>query len=56
VERVSAFGLVLDKREQQVIDHGGSDLSHGGVFRGAEERLEFEILLDPFEEGFDLPP
>ena len=38
VQRVPAFGLELDEREQQVIDHCGPDLRHDGVFRGAEER------------------
>ena len=37
VERMFAFRLEFDEREQQVVDHSGPDLSHDGVFRGAEE-------------------
>ena len=56
VERMTAFGLELDEGYEQTVDHGGPDLSCDRVLRGAEERLDSEILLDPFEEGFDLPP
>ena len=30
-------------------------MRHDGVFRSAEEAFDFEVLLDPFEEQFDLP-
>ena len=55
MERVSAFCLEFDEREQQVIDHGGPDLCHDSIFCGAEERFDSEILFNPFEEDFDLP-
>jgi len=42
-------------REQQIDTHGDPDLRHHGVLRGAEEGLYLEVLLDPFEEQFDLP-
>ena len=55
VERMAAFGLEPDERHEQEVDHGGPDLGQDGVFRGAEERLDFQVLLDPLEERFNLP-
>jgi hypothetical protein len=34
---------------------GGPDLRLDSIFRGAEERLDPQVLFDPFEEEFDLP-
>ena len=56
VERMAAFGLEPDERHEQEVDHGGPDLGHDGVFRGTEERFYPEILFDPLEERFNLPP
>ena len=47
--------LELDVGEQQEIGHGDPDLGEDGVFRGSEERFDFEMLFDPFEEEFHLP-
>ena len=41
--------------EQQEVDHRHPDLCHHGVFRRAEERLDLQVLLDPPEEGLDVP-
>jgi hypothetical protein len=30
-------------------------LRHDGILTGAQKRLDFEILFDPFEEQFNLP-
>ena len=30
-------------------------MNEDGVFRGSEKGFDFEVLLDPFEEDFDLP-
>ena len=45
----------LDIGEQQIDANGNPDLGHDSVFRGAEEGLDLQVLLDPFEEQFDLP-
>ena len=47
---MTAFCMELDER----VHHGGPDLSHDGIFRSAEEVLDSKVLLDPFEEGFNL--
>lgn len=47
-------GLLSDS-DQQVGDQGGDDLQLDGVFRGSQELLDPEVLLDPLEEQFDLP-
>ena len=41
--------------QQQEVDHGHPDLSQNGIAGSAEEGFDFEILLDPTEEGLDLP-
>ena len=46
VKRMTAFCLEFDEGEQQVIDHGGPNLRHNGIFRGAEEGFDFKILKD----------
>ena len=51
-----AFCLELDEREEQVVDHCRPDLSHDGVLGGSQKRFDRQVLLDPFEEGLDLPP
>ena len=46
----------LHDRHEQVNDHGDPDLRLHGVGRGTVERLDPQMLLDPFEEQFDLLP
>lgn len=45
----------LEIRDQQVHAHGHPDLRQHGIARGAEEGFDLQVLLDPFEEQFDLP-
>ncbi len=41
--------------EHQHGDQGDPYLRHGCVAAGTEESFDLQILLDPFEEQFDLP-
>jgi len=41
--------------DEQVNGDGGPDLSAHRVWRGAVEGFDAQMLLDPFEEEFDLP-
>lgn len=45
----------LRNRDQQVGRYGNPYLRLDGVLAGAEEDLDTQVLLDPFEEQFDLP-
>ena len=45
----------LEIGEQQIDTNSDPDLSHDGVFGGAKKTLDLQVLLDPFEEQFDLP-
>ena len=45
----------LRNRDQQVRANGNPDLRLHGVLAGAEEHLDAQVLLDPFEELFHLP-
>ena len=49
---VEAF---FDDGHQHIDGDGDPDLSFDGVFRGAEEGLDSQVLFDPFEEQLDLP-
>ena len=40
---------------EQVNADRDPDLRFDGVFGGAEERLDTQVLLDPLEEQFDVP-
>jgi|JI10StandDraft_1071094.scaffolds.fasta_scaffold442118_2 hypothetical protein len=40
---------------QQIGRHGNPDLRLRRVLTGAEEHLDAQMLLDPFEEQLDLP-
>ena len=48
--------LFLDDRNQHVNTDRNPDLSLHGVFRCAVKGLDVQVLFDPFEEEFDLPP
>ena len=41
---------LADDRDGHVDRHGDPDLALHRVFRGSEERLYSQVLLDPFEE------
>ena len=47
--------LEFDVGERHEIDHSYPYLGQHGVFGGSHEGFDFEVLLDPFEESFDLP-
>ena len=45
----------LDDGDQDVDGDSDPDLRLDGVLGGAEEALDAQVLLDPFEEQLDLP-
>jgi len=47
--------LLPDDRDEDVGGDGDPDLGLDGVLGGSIERLDAQVLLDPFEEEFDLP-
>ena len=47
--------FLLDDGNQHVSRHGAPDLRLDGVLAVAQELLDSQVLLDPFEEQFDLP-
>ena len=47
--------LLFDDRDQHIGTHCASDLGLHGVLACAEKVLDAQVLLDPFEEEFDLP-
>jgi len=46
---------LFENRHQQVNRNRDSDLGAHGVLAGAIERFDAQVLLDPFEEQFDVP-
>src|SRR5437764_412937 len=55
MERSGEMKTLLDDRHEQVDGDCDPDLSLDRVLGSAEESLDAEMLLDPFEEEFDLP-
>lgn len=53
--RPSDFMLVLNDSDETVCDDGNMDLYAYGIFTLTPKSLDSEMLLDPFEEKFDLP-
>ena len=49
------MGLEFQESKKEVNAQSDPDLSEHGVMRCAEECLDFQILLDPFEKELDLP-
>ena len=45
----------LEITKQEINDECGVDLGQHGVFRVADEGLDFQVLLDEAEEDLDLP-
>src|ERR1700730_14852915 len=41
--------------QQQISDHRGKDLQANGVFGTTEKGADFEMLLEPAKQQFDLP-
>lgn len=52
----SKLEVVLDNSDETVCDNGDMDLNTYSIVALSPERLDSEVLLDPFEEQFDLPP
>ena len=52
---VHGSGGLAEQAEQQIGDQGGVNLGFDGVFGSPEEAFDLEVLLDPFEQQFDLP-
>lgn len=46
---------MLDDGDETVCDDGRANLYSDSVFGGTPELLYFEVLLEPFEEQFNLP-
>ena len=55
VERGVQVEALLDDGDEDVDRDGDPDLGFHGVFRGPEEPLDAQMLLDPLEEQLDLP-
>ena len=53
-ESTAHFAFELEPNQEQVSDQGGPDLDEHGILGGAIKCLDFQVLLDPFEEEFDL--
>lgn len=47
--------FLLDDGNQHVSRHGAPNLRLDGILPVAQELLDSQVLLDPFEEQFDLP-
>ena len=52
----SKLEVVLNDSDETVCDDGNMNLNTHGIVALSPERLDSKMLLDPFEEQFDLPP
>ena len=52
----SKFEVVLNDSDETVCDDGNMDLYTHRIVALSPERLDLEVLLDPFEKQLDLPP
>ena len=48
--------VVLNDTDETVCDDGNMNLNAHSIVTLTPERLDLEVLLNPFEEEFDLPP
>ena len=55
VERLVQSKLFFENGDQDIDGDGDPNLSLNTVGRGTEETFDAQVLLDPFEEKFDLP-
>jgi hypothetical protein len=55
-DRPANLEVVLDNGNEAVGDDGHVYLYSDCIFRFSPETLDLEVLLDPFEEEFHLPP
>jgi hypothetical protein len=51
----SKLEVVLNDPDETVCDDGNMDLNSHGIVTLSPERLDLEVLLDPFEKQLDLP-
>ena len=51
----SKLEVVLNDSDETVCDDGHMDLNTHRIVAFSPERLDLEVLLDPFEEKLDLP-
>ena len=54
-ERPSGRGKKVEPFQQQHGDESCPNLDVKGIGRGSDEAFDFEVLLEGFEEDFDLP-
>ena len=52
----SKLEVMLNDSDETVCDDGNMDLNTYRIVALSPERLDLEVLLDPFEEQLDLPP
>ncbi len=55
MQRTLQLQLLFDYRYKHVNTDRDPDLSLDCIDRGAKKRFYSQVLLDPFEEQFDLP-
>jgi hypothetical protein len=55
-ERFIEVDAVSNPFQQQKIDHGDPDLRENGILGSAKECFDLEVLLNPTEERFNVPP
>jgi hypothetical protein len=55
IKRSVEFEIFFDDGDQNISGNGAPDLSLDGVLAGGQEPLDPQVLLDPFEEQFNLP-
>ncbi len=46
---------LADNGDEHIDAHGNPNLSLHSILGGAKEAFDTQVLLDPFEEQFDLP-
>ena len=54
-DRATKLEVMLNDSDDTVCDDGNMNLNAHGIVTLSPERLDLEMLLDPFEEQFDLP-
>ena len=52
----SKFEIVLNDSDETICDDGNVNLDTHGIVTLSPERFDPEVLLNPFEKQFDLPP
>lgn len=55
-DRASKFEIVLNDSDETVCNDGNMNLNTHSIVTLSPERLDSEVLFDPFEKQLDLPP